>query len=590
MKKIFDHNGNRFEMVKTKKVMSILRHDYNNGFVSIDLTQDELYFNIVINCIPDSYAGIIYNDYCNAKSVINGYDVDFICPVMDDYKKSVHPLWACDYFGANAAPRYQDKREIKFILNLIRFACYNNMSVFIEGYDQYPEIEQFLFEPVGLINCSELNDIVCNLPFELLDKWYNFTTVNTKRAYEAYQRSNREGIYLPISEIKKLRKIVDDFGYIEYSYSAACIEWSSHRPFAHSYTLDGVYSYNVYYDEILEGDVSDNIDLVYLYLDEDQYSYNYISQWVYDQCSDWLYDNDYRCMNDGEYYHTDCLWYDGDIDEWRFESDQDEEEENTYDNDYDHYVHCYHYSGNLKAPEKFNEGAKFQIGLEIEVEFPENENIFALTEDIVESYSDSEHNFHLERDASLRDASFEMVTAPIIYNKDLPEWLENSIKEINKYNPKFWNCGGHVHIDRMSFNSSFSRQLFIYLFNNFKEMVEQISGRDGYCSYARFQYPSSIEMINLWDNDMEQKEESDNYNYRYCVVNRENPKTIEVRIFKGTTDLRVIQKRIDTLKNMVEFCNQYILNNTITDDNLDNINKISWLEFSGLTMENTMNF
>jgi hypothetical protein len=588
MKKVFINNGNKLEVVKTKKVMSILKNDYDNGFVLIDLTQDEIYFNIVLNCCPDSYAGIIYNDYCSAKSVVDDYNDDFICPVMDNYKRKVHPLNAGDYFGVNAAPKYQDKREIKFILNLIRFGCYNNMSIFIEGYDEYPEIGQFLFEPVGLINCSELNDIICNLPFELLDKWYSFTCKNTKKAYEIYQRENKEGIYLPISEIKKLKEIVDDFGYIKYSYSAACIDWSNHCPFTLSYTLDGLYSYTVYWDEILEGDVSENIDLVYLYLDEYQNSYNYISQWAYDQCSDWTYDNDYRCMGDGEFYHTDCLWYDEDIDEWRFEGDRDEEE--TYDNDDDNYVHGYHHRGNLNAPKKFEVGTKFQIGLEVEVEFSDTENVSELTETIVENYSDNESNFHLESDASLRDASFEMVTCPIVYNGELPKWFEKTINKINEYSPKFWNCGGHIHIDRMSFNSSFSKKLFIYLFNYFREMVEQISGRDGYCSYARFQYPISIEEINLYNNHMEQEEGTENYNYRYCVVNRENDYTIEVRIFKGTTDLRVIQKRIDTLKNMVEFCNQYILNNTITDDNLDNINKISWFEFSGLTMEETMNF
>lgn len=587
MKKVFEYNGNIMEMVKTKQVMAILRHDYDNGFVSIDLTQAELYFSISLNCCPDSYAGIIYNDYCIAKSVVDDYDTDFICPIMDNYKKSVHPLWANDYFGANAAPRYQDKKEIKFILNLIRFACYNNMSVFIEGYAEYPEIEQFLFEPVGLINCSELNDIICNLPFELLDKWYSFTSGSVKYIYEVYSRSMREGIYLPISEIKKLREI-DDFGYIEYSYSAACVAWSTHRPFAHSYTLDGVYSYNVYWDEMLEGDVSENIDLVYLYLDEGQYTQNYISQWAYDQYPDWTYDNDYRCMDDGDFYHTDCLWYDENIDDWRFDSDQDEEE--TYDNDDDDYVHDYHHRGNLNAPEKFEEGEKFQIGLEVEVEFSENENVSELTSTIVDTYSDDESNFHLENDGSLRDASFEMVTCPIVYNGELPKWFERTINKINEYSPKFWNCGGHIHIDRMSFNSTFSRQLFIYLFNYFREMVEQISGRDGYCSYAKFQYPISIENINLWGNYMEQEEGTKNYNCRYCVINRENDHTIEVRIFKGTTDLRIIQKRVNTLKNMVEFCNQYILNNTITDDNLDNINKISWLEFSGLTIEDTINF
>lgn len=573
MKKVFVNNGNKLEVVKTKKVMSILRNDYDNGFVSIDLTQDEIYFNIVLNCIPDSYAGIIYNDYCSAKSVIDDYNDDFICPVMDNYKRKVHPLNAGDYLGANAAPRYQDKREIKFILNLIRFACYNNMSVFIEGYDEYPEIEQFLFEPVGLINCSELNNIIYNLPFELLDKWYSFSCGSIKKTYEIYQRENREEIYLPISEIKKLRKVVDSFGYIEYSYSAACVTWSNHRPFGQLYTLDGVYSYNVFWDEMLEGDISENVDLVYLYLNEGQYSYNYISQWAYNQCPDWTYDNDYRCMDDGDFYHTDCLWYDGDEGDWIFKSDVNN---NTY-------LHGYKSSDrNLRSPEKFQKGTKFQVGLEVEVQFDYDRDDAA--EFLVDNYSKDERNFILEEDGSISDG-FEMVTSPFIFDGELPEWLSKSLDYLEEDTDRnFNNAGGHIHIDRNSFINRESIQLFTYLFNAYDSYISFISGRDIVSPrYAESQHGCFLSVLDVHTTD-------NNWSSRYVYVNRQNSATIEIRIFKGCTSKEIIIKRLSLLKHMIEYCNSFVKNNADLLEKTSVIDGISWYDFSGLDSQQIKDF
>ena len=579
MKKIFTNNGSKLGMIKTKKVISILRHDYDNGFVSIDLTQDEIYFNIVLNCCPDSYAGIVYSDYCTGKPTINDYDDDFICPVMDDYRKSAHPLSASDNFGANTAPKYQNKKEIKFILNLIRFACYNNMSCFIQGYNEYPEIEQFIFEPVGLISCDEFERIINYLPFELLDKWYSFTSGEVKRVCEINKMTNRKTVYLPISEIKRLKNIVYDFEYIEYKHSAACVEWSVHNPFGQYYTLDGVYSYNVYWDEMLEGDVSENVNLIYLYLDEDQFSYNYISQWAYEQYPDWTGDNDYIMMGNNEFYHQDCLYWDDNFGDYRFESDIDEEEDEEIKN----YIHCYKSSNrNLRSPEKFAKGTKFQVGLEVEVEFNYDRDDAA--EFLVENYSDNEHNFILEEDGSLTDG-FEMVTSPFIFDEELPSWLSKSLEYLeDDTDRQFNNCGGHVHIDRNNFINRKAIQLFTYLFNNFDNTIYLLSGRDKISPYyAQSQKNTFINVLDVHTTD-------NNWGSRYVYINRENSATIEVRIFKGCTSKEIIIKRLSILKHMIEYCNHFVKNNTDILEKTDVINDISWYDFSGLNNQETKDF
>lgn len=588
MKRIYNTAHGIFEVVKTNEVISILRHDFDNGYVSIKINSDnsKIEFAIISNCVTDSYASIVTHDLCQEVEDIECHKA-LVCPTTSLYRKYKHPLSEEYYENFVDTDYYCNNRIIKFILNLIRFTCYNDMSLFISGYDKYPEIEEFLIEPIGEISCSQLEKIREFIPYHLLNKWYTFSDGSVEEAYANRPHYCRDGLYLPVSVIKNIRKIAGDFGYTEFSHSGACVNWSKHYPLDREFTVDAVYSLNKYLDEMLEEYVSESMDIINLYLDEYQNSCNYISDWSVSQCEDWLSDNDYVYMDDSGYYHTNCLYFDEDLCNWRFESDRDEV---LFENN--EYIHCYHHHGNLSDPEVFEEGDKFQFGLEIEVEFNDSniKDIYNLTKDIVEVYSDDERNFHLETDGSLSEISFELVTAPIMYNGELPSWFKKTMESINKCNPMFWNCGGHIHIDRNSFNSSFSMRLFIYLFNYFKEMIEQISNRREKCHYARFQYPCSIEDINLQNNYMEQEDGKEKTNNRYCVINRENENTIEVRIFKGTTNLSIIKKRIDVLKNMVSFCNDYIMENIIEDDNLESINKISWSEFSGLTIKETIEF
>ena len=307
-------------------------------------------------------------------------------------------------------------------------------------------------------------------------------------------------------------------------------------------------------------------------------SYHQLSRWSNEYDNDFIYNNDYFYVDsEDEYFYTDCIWYDENSDTYRLLSDEDEY----------NYVHEYHYDGDLYAPEKFDRASQFQYGLEIEVEFSSDTDLSNITTHIIEDFSDDERNFHLEEDGSLDDKSFEIVTCPIVYDGQLPEWLENSLKVINRNNPKFWNCGGHVHIDRNSFKNDDSMKLFTFLMNHFDTFVFNISGRDGYSRYAQFQNVENIDCLDDINIDECNNINGDYYN-RYVVVNREKDCTIEVRIFKGTTDINTINKRLQVLKHMVEFCNNFI--NTYDVYDMELIKAITWIDFSGISVNDTLEF
>ena len=272
------------------------------------------------------------------------------------------------------------------------------------------------------------------------------------------------------------------------------------------------------------------------------------------------------------YYDSDCVWYDDNRCEYRLESDQDIQ-----------YIHSYKSSDrDLNLPEKFVTGTKFQCGLEVEVEFDYDREDTA--EYLVENYSSNERNFILEEDGSLSDG-FEMVTSPFIFNGELPNWLSKSLDYIeNDTDRHFEHCGGHIHIDRNSFVNRESIQLFTYLFNEYDVYIAKISGRDDISpDYAQSQKGAFESVLDVHTT-------GNNWCSRYVYVNRQNARTVEVRIFKGCTDRDIIVKRLNLLKSMVEYCNDFVENNADVLDNMSIINEISWYDFSGLDSQATREF
>lgn len=583
MKKIINKNGMNYELTLTRNTIAVINRNYiDNGYCTIDLSNDmNIEFVLCLGCYPDNYASIVYDDEFDNNSNID-LDDDFHCPITDNYIKEIHPLNAIKHFGGNTVDKYFNKKELKFLFNLFRFIYWNNMSLYVKGYDikEYPEIKEFIFDKVGYVPIKELKKIsehfVINkiLPNEKLNYWYQFTDCLGwiyKNKLD-YSDSSDNGLYLPLSDIKEIREKVN-FGYMEHEHSLYMINYNFYNPLGYLFTLDGKFSKYIYYDEALNGYVSDKINLIYLYGNESQSIYNYISEWSNEHNGDWTRNNEYILMEDNEYYHQDCLYWDEDEGDWIFESDKNN---NTY-------IHSYKSSDrNLRSPKKFQKGTKFQVGLEVEVQFDYDRDDAA--EFLVDNYSNNERNFILEEDGSISDG-FEMVTSPFIFDGELPEWLSKSLDYLEEDTDRnFNNAGGHIHIDRNSFINRESIQLFTYLFNAYDSYISFISGRDIVSPrYAESQNGCFLSVLDVHTTD-------NNWSSRYVYVNRQNSATIEIRIFKGCTSKEIIIKRLSLLKHMVEYCNSFVKNNADLLEKTSVIDGISWYDFSGLDSQQIKDF
>lgn len=582
MRNGYEFNG--VNVVKTNNSIAIYNRENNSGYTVIRIDRNTVEFTVFSDDVLNSHSSIVLMDYDSNEFYDNEglYNISISSPFGE------HPFDSNITFDNGIHCNSYTLDNI--IINIIKFSRFNELNVFIQdiNLEFHQDINEFLFGETYSILNKDIQDIINRIGMQKFRQVWRDSTPSFIKTIDIandlrYTNENRnlllsktmlKSIYShPICKDNGVNMIEFDnneyypmlFGYISAIANL-------------TYTLDSVYTSDYYDDYMLDEYLSNNMSYIKLYYSEGG-SYHQLSKWSNDYNPDYIYNNDYNWVDSEDaYYHSDCTWYDENTDTYRLLSDDD---------GYSSYIHEYHYDGYLYAPETFDKATKFQYGLEIEVEFPKDVYLDDVAGEIVENYSDDERYFHLEEDGSLDDKSFEMVTCPIVYDGQLPEWLESSLNVINGYNPKFWNCGGHVHIDRHSFINDDSMKLFTFLMNYFDTFVFNISGRDGHSRYAQFQ---NVENINSLDDiriDESNNINGDYYN-RYVVVNREKDCTIEVRIFKGTTDIKTINKRLQLLKHMVEYCNDFI--NTYDVYDMELIKAITWLEFSGISVNDTLEF
>ena len=584
MKKI--KNGyvfNNVNIVKTNNSVAIYNRKNNSGYTVINVDRNTVNFTVFSDDVLSSHSSIVITDYDSN----NWYDNEGLFNISISSPFGEHPFNPNVTFDNSIHCNGYTLDNV--IINIIKFSRHNELNVFIQDINlkYHTDIDTFLFGETYAILNSNIQEIIEKIsPSKFRQVWNDSvpTFIQTTNVVNdlRYTNGNRN-ILLPKNVIKSIysHPICQEYGINMIQFDN-----NEYTPMLFGYigamsnimyTLDGVYTTDYYDDYMLDEYLSDNMPSIGLYYNESGTCYR-LSMWSNEYNPDFIYDNNYNWVNsESAYFHTDCTWYDENTDEYRLLSDSDDMA----------YIHPYHYDGDLYAPEKFERATEFQYGLEIEVEFSSYTNVSDITTEIVENYSEDERNFHLEEDGSLDDKSFEMVTCPIVYDGQLPEWLKNSLNTINKNEPKFWNCGGHVHIDRDSFQNDDSIKLFTYLVNHFETFIFNISGRDGYSRYAQFQDVENIDSLDDIRIDENNGINGKYYN-RYVVVNREKDCTVEFRIFKGTTNVKTINKRLQLLKHMVEYCNDFINQYEVYDMEL--IKAITWLEFSGISVNDTLEF
>ena len=578
MKKM-NYNYNNINIGATDNTLFMYNRENNNGFISaiVDDVKIRIEFTVYSDNYLSSFSKFLISDYVSEMDCF--WDTEDLYAITLNSMDYIHPL---DVQAFDNVIKCQNSIDTT-IINLVKFARYNELNLFINDIDidKHPELKQFMFDNTYSVSIANIKEQIKSLGVgkfkRILDDCLpNYIPIEYDTVEYIYYCNDSKQILLPVSVwtainshpyMDGIDKIVIGtekcmtmlFGYNEAL--ARCM-----------YTLDGIYTNKYFNDFMIDEYLSYQVSNFDIYYNENGGHYT-ISDYSTDNNEYYLSDCDYYWVEGEEaYYHEDCIWYDDDICEYRLDSDRNPE-----------YIHSYKSSDrHLREPQKFITGTKFQCGLEVETEFDYDRDDTA--QHLVENYSNDEYNFILEEDGSLSDG-FEMVTAPFIFNGELPQWLSKSLNYIEDNTDRhFEHCGGHIHIDRCSFVNRKSIQLFTYLFNEYDMYIAQISGRDEVSpDYAQSQKGAFDTVLDIHTT-------GNNWCSRYVYINRQNARTVEVRVFKGCTNKNIITKRLNLLKHMVEYCNQFVENNADILDNMNIINGISWYDFSGLDSQSTREF
>ena len=173
---------------------------------------------------------------------------------------------------------------------------------------------------------------------------------------------------------------------------------------------------------------------------------------------------------------------------------------------------------------------------------------------------------YLKSDGSL-SCGFEIVTHPMshdYYKNEVPE-LYSTLDHLRQhFSAKSWGtgtCGVHVHISRTGFNGGAHMHRFLNLVYSNKDLFSTIAGRES-DRWAKFDDVDTGR--GTWVENTEGREfipvrsfsrklNPNRNSDRYSAVNTNNLHTLELRIFKGSTQAHVVKSYIDIAHASVEY-------------------------------------
>lgn len=235
----------------------------------------------------------------------------------------------------------------------------------------------------------------------------------------------------------------------------------------------------------------------------------------------------------------------------RYEHDDYEDKSNWIIGDYHEHRHSYSI-----VPSTWSRRNKRVFGVELEVEVNNGaeRNKKALEiRDYVTEVQEADYNLHtsnplvFERDGSL-DNGFEIISQPMGLDNHRNLWLWTTQTTItrNLRSHLTGTCGLHVHVNRDTLtNLQIARAVYFVNHQANKHLIETIARRynAGYCKAKS----KKISTANRPED-------------RYEMINLQNSKTIEFRIFKGSL-------KYEAIIAAIEFCHA-VLNFAATNSNL----------------------
>lgn len=291
-----------------------------------------------------------------------------------------------------------------------------------------------------------------------------------------------------------------------------------------------------------EGCISD--DAFYCYDCEEYYSiYHFSAREVWNHgtvCED--------CADDNYYYCEDCGYYYRHCD---FNTDTDR----CYRCENRNVICAYHHGPSLEffGKSKPNWNGKWRgMGVELEVD---NGNSRYEAAKAVQNVGGN--RLHIERDGSLSENGFEIVTQPHTLEEFWKiDWKEimRTLKGFNYRSHDTHTCGLHMHYSREMFGSTVERQdvaisKLIWFFENFYSDCVRVARRSESAARqwaGKQTYSGSRKEC----EDIGKKKGS--YG-RYSAVNNTNCRTVEIRLMRGTLNF-------NTFKACVDFNTRLVLN------------------------------
>lgn len=294
------------------------------------------------------------------------------------------------------------------------------------------------------------------------------------------------------------------------------------------------------------------------------------------------YDDDFSCVDDAELWCSSCIsthanwcdWHDG---YFRGYTCYAEDSSHTFcedcyqnntayceecdasfvngcnaDHDESRLIHDYSYRPDLIFHQT-DDDTRLYFGIEIETEH-RSESYTGRNE--AAEYAHRLENMdlaYLKSDGSLT-CGFEIVTHPMSHDFMMTEAddLWNTISTLkSNYDMISWGtrtCGVHVHISRSGFNGGAHQHRFLQLVYNNKAFYEALAGRssDRWASFNDIYDGRGDKRIM---NKIIHHRDSN----RYSAVNTINRDTLEMRIFRGTLNVRSLKSIVNLAHASVEF-------------------------------------
>lgn len=163
-------------------------------------------------------------------------------------------------------------------------------------------------------------------------------------------------------------------------------------------------------------------------------------------------------------------------------------------------------------------------------------------------------NIIIKHDGSLSSNGYEIVTAPMTYNRHHEFWRkffeeERNGKHYGKGLSSFNTecCGIHIHISRAALQlSDICKIVFFVNEETNKQFIAHIASRDSN-SYCQIHKKSLEELQTI------QRCGKLRYNDRYEAVNLDNNDTVEIRIFRGTVEQVSFFKNLEFVDCLIKF-------------------------------------